>query len=93
MTIYLGSRYEYSVVDFLSLNTHGDAAPVTFYTFSSLGRLSYEEYTWKRGDRLDSVAFQFYGDADRWWVIPEYNPEITDPQNIKPGTVLRIPRV
>lgn len=91
--IYLGSRYETSVVDFISTTANGDAAPVTFYEFSDLGRISFEEYVWKRGDRLDSVAFQFYGDSDKWWIIPEYNPEIIDPQDIKPGSVLRIPRV
>lgn len=93
MTIYLGSRYENSVVDFISTTTDGDAAPVTFYSFSELGRITYEEYSWKRGDRLDSVAFEFYGDAEKWWIIPEYNPQLIDPQNIKPGTLLRIPRV
>lgn len=93
MTIYIGSRYEDSVVDFISLSEDGDATPVVFYDFSPLGLLSYEEYTWKRGDRLDAVAFEFYRDADKWWIIPEYNPQIADPTSIAPGTVIRIPRV
>ena len=93
MTIFIGSRYESSVVDFVSFSTNGDAAPVVFYEFSFLGELTYEEYTWKEGDRLDSVAFSFYRDANKWWLIPEYNPEIRDVQSIKPGTVLRIARV
>jgi nucleoid-associated protein YgaU len=28
-----------------------------------------------------------------WWTILDHNPEISDPDNIKPGKVLRIPNV
>ena len=93
MTIYLGSRYETSVVDFIALSQDGDAAPVVFYEFSELGQISYSEYIWKSGDRLDSVAMQFYGNPEKWWLIPEYNPQILDIQNIPSGTVLRIANV
>ena len=93
MTIFLGSRYAESLVDFISTDDRGDAAPVIFYEFSSLGRLTYEEYTYKEGDRLDNLAMKFYRDPERWWVIAEYNPQVTDPQRIPAGTVLRIPRV
>lgn len=93
MTIYLGSRYEDSNVDFLALTNSGDAAPVVFYSFSDLGRMTYSTYTWKSGDRLDSLAMQFYRNPELWWVITEANPEIVDMQNIPAGTVLRIPSV
>lgn len=93
MAIYLTSRYASSVVDFVSFKSTTDAYPVVFYEFTSIGKISYSEHTWKIGDRLDQVSMHYYMDPERWWVIMEYNPEITDPQNIKPGTVLRIPRV
>jgi nucleoid-associated protein YgaU len=93
MTIFLDSRYARANVDFISLTNSGDAAPVIFYEFSSLGRLTYSEYTVKEGDRLDNLAMQFYRDPERWWVIAEYNPQVSDPQRIPAGTVLRIPRV
>jgi len=92
MTIYLGSRYEQSTVDFVAFTETTDAHPIVFYQFSEMGYLEYSEYTWKEGDRLDQVAMEHYMDPERWWLIPEYNPELTDPQNITPGTVLRIPR-
>lgn len=93
MTIYLGSRYEDSVVDFVSFTESTDAAPVVFYDFSDIGYIEYSEYVWKNGDRLDNVAMSFYRDPEKWWVIPEYNPEIVDIHNIPSGTTLRIPHV
>lgn len=93
MTIYLGSRYETATVDFLSLTPGGDAAPVIFYRFSGLGKMTYLEYTWKAGDRLESLAMKFYRDPEYWWIIAEANPEVIDIQNIPAGTTLRIPSV
>lgn len=93
MTIYLGSRYEIATVDFLAVTPMGDAAPVVFYEFSNLGKMTYAEYSWKTGDRLETLAMRFYRDPELWWIIAEANPEITDIQNISAGTVLRIPSV
>lgn len=93
MPIHIGSRYEDSVVDFVAFSSNGDAAPIVFYEFSDIGRIEYIEYTWKDGDRLDQVAANFYQYPDHWWIIAEYNPHISDPQNIAAGTKLRIPNV
>ena len=41
------------------------------------------------GDRLDRLAFQFYGDSQLWWFIARTNHLNT--MNIEPGTSLRIP--
>lgn len=51
----------------------------------------YYTYTWVEGDRVDSVAAKLYGSASEWWRIMDLNPEITDPLNIAPGTVIRVP--
>ena len=45
-----------------------------------------------KGDRLDLLAGQFYGDPKLWWVISSSNKSL--PQNslhLPPGTQLRIP--
>jgi nucleoid-associated protein YgaU len=93
MTIYLGSRYETSVVDFVAFNSSYAAYPVVFYEFTDMGRLQYNTYVWKDGDRLDQVAATFYLHPEYWWLLAEYNPEIEDPHNIASGTILRIPLV
>lgn len=62
--------------------TPSDAQSYTFtYTF----------YMVTGADRIDTIAYAFYGDATKWWKIGDANPEILDWSKIKTGTVLRIP--
>ena len=95
MAIYSGSRYEYSTVGYLSGDPYGveSTQPILFYYFDEIGTITYKEYEWKLGDRLDVLAFQMYRNPSLWWVIAEHNPEAVDPANIPAGTVLRIPNV
>jgi nucleoid-associated protein YgaU len=93
MGIFQGSRYEYSVVDFVSTSQDADANAVVFYSFDELGTFSYLEHTYIEGERLDSIAQRYYDRPDMWWTILDHNPDISDPDNIRPGKVLRIPNV
>jgi hypothetical protein len=44
------------------------------------------------GDRLDSIAYSYYGDAELWWVISTANNHITNGSIFpQPGTQLRVP--
>ena len=43
------------------------------------------------GDRLDLLAFDFYGDSSLWWVIASANSLPGDSLVVEPGTQLRIP--
>ena len=43
------------------------------------------------GDRLDLLAFDFYGDTSMWWIIASANELPGDSLYIEPGTQLRIP--
>lgn len=49
-------------------------------------------YVWAERDRIDAVAEKFLGDADAWWQIMDFNPEVMSPFNIPIGTLIRIPR-
>jgi hypothetical protein len=42
------------------------------------------------GERLEDIAFLYYGDPSDWRLIAEAN-DLVDPSEIPPGTVLRIP--
>jgi Contractile injection system tube protein len=42
------------------------------------------------GERLEDIAFLYYGDPSAWRQIAEAN-DIVDPSNVAPGTALRIP--
>jgi len=93
MTIYKGSRYEYSTIDFVSTTAGGQANPIVFYEFSTLGTLTYFEHQYVQGERLDQIANKYYKDSEYWWIIPEFNPQIVDFTDIPEGTVLKIPNV
>ena len=44
------------------------------------------------GDRLDSIAYSYYNDAELWWVISVVNNNITNGSMFPiPGTKLRVP--
>ena len=43
----------------------------------------------QEGDRLDNLAFQYYGDSNLWWYIATANQIST--MNVPNGTSLRIP--
>lgn len=44
------------------------------------------------GDRLDSLAYQYYSDSTLWWIITAANPELRkDSVFLDAGMQLRIP--
>lgn len=65
------------------------AKPDTAYVPSIIGI-----ETVQAGSRLAQIARRYYGDPDKWKVIYEENKSvIKDPNNLKAGTKLRIPRL
>jgi len=52
----------------------------------------YGDYTIKQGDTLSGIAQRFLGDAGKYRMIAEANPEkITDPDRIRAGDTIRLP--
>ena len=45
------------------------------------------------GDRLDLIAYRFYGSTELWWIIAIANKDIIrrDSYSLKPGLEIRIP--
>ena len=49
-------------------------------------------YIVEKGDNLSKIAKHFYGNANAWKSIFEANrDQLTDPDRIKPGQILKIP--
>ena len=44
------------------------------------------------GDRLDTLAYQYYKDSSLWWIIASANNIHNAPFGLKDGTILRIPQ-
>jgi hypothetical protein len=49
-------------------------------------------HTVVEGDRIDLLAYKYFGRVELWWIICDYN-DIFFPLDIEPGTVLRLPSV
>jgi LysM repeat protein len=62
-----------------------------FRRFPTSKEVSYINYTWKEGDNLSNISEEFGVGAKYWWEIMEINPEVIDPFDIAPGTILRVP--
>lgn len=46
----------------------------------------------QESDRLDTIAYQFYGDSTLWWIIASANNIHDAPIGIQEGIELRIPQ-
>lgn len=44
------------------------------------------------GDRLDTLAYQYYGDQSLWWIIATANNIHDAPFAVPDGTILRVPK-
>ena len=50
-------------------------------------------YQVRVGDRLDSLAFKFYRDPRKWWLIADANADVLALEELlEPGRLLRIPK-
>lgn len=47
-------------------------------------------HTVVEGDRIDLIAYRYFGRAELWWVICDYN-DVFFPLELGAGTMLRIP--
>lgn len=92
--IYLSSRYADSDVTFI-LDSRTGIAQATVIRETPEQELDEQygrSYFWRDGDRLDFLAYRFYGSSLDWWRILDANPEVLNPSQITPGTALRIPQ-
>lgn len=88
---FKGSRYkdipDYSVIDASGKTSTVKSLrwiPETSGTFM---------HTVKEGDRMDLLAYKYYGDPKRWWLICDANPEAFLPTDLlkQPGRKIIIP--
>lgn len=87
-----GSRYDGATM-YRVLTASGERLPALYSEeFMSLPvSFDFTPYRVVAGDRLDLLADRFYGDVDLWWILARANPEISYPDDIEPGLVIRIP--
>jgi nucleoid-associated protein YgaU len=89
--IIRGSRYENASI--LRVTTADGSTQFAIYPTRMLltEQVTFVQRTVVAGDRLDTLAHRYYQNSLLWWIIARANPEILYPDDIPPGTILRIP--
>ena len=59
-------------------------------TDDELADVSYVNNVWGMGQRLYKLAFEYYGDAQYWWVIALFNGIATESE-IEFGQIIKVP--
>lgn len=99
MAIFKDSRYEYVPVyhHYTGMNNTKDLFSGTsiptlrrrkLVTFSQTDAFI---HNYQLGDRIDLLAYKYYGDSQLWWVIMDANPKYMTPLEIPIGASLLVP--
>lgn len=86
------SIVEHSRLRFANL---ASAEGVTFWNTLDLPEIFEQsddvQYAVMSSDRIDRLAYKFYGDPVLWWVIAAANDMELVPTDLIPGQIIRIP--
>ena len=52
---------------------------------------NYFQHTVKDGETLQNIAFRYYGDSGKWYIIAEANKILNPFKELEMGTLIRIP--
>ena len=63
---------------------------LTFPSPEDEASLATVRHIWKQGDRFYKLSHQYYGDANLWWVIAQFNRTPTE-AHLETGDVIEIP--
>jgi hypothetical protein len=88
--ILTNSRYVNSPI-LLVEGSDGVSRPTVYRGAVALPR-QFLHYQVVLGDRMDVLAYAFFGDPTLWWLIADSNPEVFYPDNLVPGSIIRIPQ-
>lgn len=91
MGIYKGSRYRFSDVVQVT-DSDGDVNGVYEIRETTVevpdGSIP---YTIQAEDTMEALAFKYYGDGNKWYVIADANPQVFWPLDIRQGVLIYIP--
>lgn len=85
------SRYADSAV--ATVDKNGSDAAVIVPSAQKPYSFAYVHHQVMIGERIDSIAYQYYTDAGMWWRIADANPEIMFWDDLPSGTVIRVPQL
>jgi phage tail protein X len=101
MPIFKGSRYEYVPVyqhyngpDASDYKKNIPQTMIPTIRRRPLDNFDFSQaitHVYQNGDRIDLLAYKYYGDPSMWWVILDANPQYLHPLEIPSGARLIIP--
>ena len=91
MTMFTGSRYR--LLEPLQVTTADEEEAFCHQLRkTTLGTLlGSRRYTTQAGDTMESLAFEAYGDATKWYIIADANPQVFFPLDLEVGVEIVIP--
>lgn len=90
MSLFRGSRYRLTST---IQNTDADKQVNSVHVLRKTTVIpgTTRPYTTVAGDTLEKIAEREYGDANKWYVLADANPEVFWPLDLLEGVVIRIP--
>lgn len=89
--VFKGSRY--SATEIVEVTGPDGRVARTLTTRVIVHDASALEHTVSDGERLDTLANRFYGEATRYWLILDANPDTLNPfELLEPGRPIHVPR-
>ena len=52
---------------------HYATPDISYPTKEQISKMQIIQHVWKQGDKFYKLAFNYYGDAELWWLIPWFN--------------------
>lgn len=91
MGIYRGSRYRFSDL-IQSTDSDGDVNGVfTLRQMDNEVPQGSIAYTTQTEDSFESLAYKYYGDSNKWYVIADVNPSVFWPLDLDSGELIYVP--
>lgn len=91
MPVFRGSRYRFG--DFLQVEDYaGEVNGVHVLRETTTTDVSgFRRHTVQAGETFETLAFKQYGDARKWYVLADANPQVFWPLDLEAGQLILIP--
>lgn len=91
MTIFYGSRYRLTIPIQIqdSDGEYNSVFPLRKTTIDP--PTGSKRYTTQAQDTFESLAFRFYSDANKWYILADANPQIFWPLDLESGVEIIVP--
>lgn len=91
MSIFYGSRYR---LDSTIQVTDSDGNVNSVFKLRKTTvepPIGSKRYTTQAGDTMEGLAFRFYTDANKWYILADANPQIFWPLDLESGVEIIVP--